>query len=280
MKSERRHELQHNELAEWMVNWGASVKPYANVLLGGVLAVVIVLAGWTMMTHKSSRDAARAWEDFYAALSARSFIELNNVVDHYPGTEPAQWAQVVLGDLRLAEGCDELFQSRAGASDELKKARKHYEDVLTESKIPAIRQRATFGLARTWESEAALNKNDALTKAIEQYKKLIELEGPYSAVAQARIAALEKPAARKFYDKFAKYDPKPAFREDTTPPLQFDNLDNLKMPAPGESLLPKLDVSSRAGESSETPDEEAKQPPAEPSLPGMPKDAKSDDAKQ
>ncbi|MBN2216544.1 MAG: tetratricopeptide repeat protein [Pirellulales bacterium] len=236
MKSERRHELQHNELADWMVNFGTAVKPYANLILGAVLVLAIIGVGWTFMARRSHEESARAWEEFYSALANSSRVELYNVVEHYPGTEPAQWAQVVVGDLHLSEGCQELFTSRAGANEELNKARQAYDDALAATSLPAIRQRANFGLARAWEAQGKLDK------AAEYYKKLTGAEGPYTLIAEARIKSLDKPSIKKFYDEFGKFDPKPAYQPGPTGPLQLDNLDNfgnLDLPGPDESLLPQ-----------------------------------------
>ena len=40
MKSERRHELEQNALADWMTDLIETLKPYANYILAGTLAVV------------------------------------------------------------------------------------------------------------------------------------------------------------------------------------------------------------------------------------------------
>ena len=277
MKSERRHELQHNELADWMVKWGEVIKPYANVILGGILLIAIIAVGWTVMAKKSHANATHAWEDFYVALSNGSFAELDNVAEHYPGSDAAYWAKVVVGDLRLAEGCNELFTSRAGANQELNKAIDHYDAVLEKCSNEAIRQRATFGLARAHEAQGSLDK------AIDNYKKLLKPENAYTATAETRITALEKPSTKQFYDRFAKFDPKPAFRNDLPGPLPLDNLDNLKLPGPDESMFPQYDPVLPKTEPSTGTDDTTTTEPAAPSTeeptanePAAPTNAKDD----
>jgi len=259
MKSERRHELQHNELADWMVTLGTTLKPYANLLLGAVLVLAIVGVGWTFVARQSSKEAARAWEDFYAAMANGSFAELNNIAEDYPEAEAAQWARVTLGDLRLREGCSALFTSRAEANEELDKARKSYEAALAATSNPAIRQQANFGLARAWEAQGKLDR------ATEFYDKLAKIDGPYAAVAQARIKALASPAIRSFYDEFAEFDPKPAYQPGPLGSLGLDNLGNLELPGPGESLFPNQGSAGVPAEPSEESSPATEPQPAVPS---------------
>jgi hypothetical protein len=251
MKGQRRHELEQNELADWMANLIEAVKPYSNLIFGGVLILVILGIGITFWAHRSRAQTARAWEDFQSALSKRDPAELDDVAKHYPGTDAAHWARVVLGDYRLREGCNELFKSRAGAKEELRKATNLYDSVLDETSNGRIRERATFGLARAWESQGDLKK------ALGLYKDLVRQwpEGPYAMIAQQRATALESPAIKQFYDKFAQFDPKPAFGDEPTQSLR---LDDWKLPSPGESLLPKYDSFNPLGKP-------AKEPPSEPS---------------
>ena len=262
MKSERRHELQHNELADQLNKIGAALKPYANILLGGALLIVIIAIGWALMSRSSAANTARSWDDYNLALGNQSFAELENVVEHYAGTQAADWAQVCDADLRLTEGCSELYTSKAGANEDLNKAIDQYEAVLAKSVPPLIRQKATFGMARALEAQGSVDK------AIGYYKKLVDTKGLYAEIAQARVDDLSKKSTKAFYDDFAKFDPKPAYRDDAQGPLQFDNLDNITMPSPGDSLLPNLDPmsgnnTSTMGSDLNTPSQPTTETPAE-----------------
>ena len=44
MKSERRHELQHNELAEWLIKSGDSLQQHQNAILSAVVVAAAVLS--------------------------------------------------------------------------------------------------------------------------------------------------------------------------------------------------------------------------------------------
>jgi len=253
MKGQRRHELQQNELADWMANLIAAAKPYANLIFGGVLLLGILGIGLTLWVQRSNAQAARAWEDFQSALSNLSFVEMNNVVEHYPGSDAAHWAQVVLGDFHLREGCDELFTTRAGARQELRKAIEHYDNVLAGTSDGRIRERATFGLARAWESQGDLKK------ALEFYEEVVRQwpDEPYAIIAREQTAALETPAVKRFYDRFAQFDPRPEFGEEPTQPLR---LDDWELPALGEPVLPGYDSFNPLGKPSKESSEEPTKP--------------------
>lgn len=256
MKGERRHELEHNALLNWLMDVGKTLQPYANLLVGAALAVAIVAIGWTLWSQRSGATSGQAWEDFQSALGRGSFVELENVAENYPGSPIAHLAMVVLGDLRLAEGCDELFRSRAAANEELRKAIDAYKTALDESADPVIDQRAAFGLARAYEAQGELDK------AIIEYKKLTDSDGPYKEVARERVAALDDPDVRAFSDKFAQFDPKPAYSEPTVPPLDLDKL----TPPPGDMPFPGLGSVSGEGKAATGEGAKATTPPIE--LPG------------
>ena len=47
MKSERRHELQHNALVDWMTQTGKTLKPYQNIILSAVVIGLVTFAAYT-----------------------------------------------------------------------------------------------------------------------------------------------------------------------------------------------------------------------------------------
>ncbi len=149
--------------------------------------------------------------------------------------------RAIKADIRLSVGCQDQFTTRESAKKELGKAIDGYDAALSEATNTAIRERATFGLARAWEAQGDLDK------ATTFYKKLVEQwpDGPYTAIATDRIAALANPAVREFYDEFAKFDPSPLPTEDVTKPLEFGDRD---MPKLGEGPLGSFGPGSPMGE--------------------------------
>ena len=56
MKSERRHELQHNELAEWLFKAGEQLKPYQNLILAAVVVLVVRCGGLFVVVSHGRHD--------------------------------------------------------------------------------------------------------------------------------------------------------------------------------------------------------------------------------
>lgn len=174
MKSERRHELQKNQLADWLAGVIEKIKPYQNAILGVVILAVAVAAGLSWWTQRSAGKEAEAWDQVFAVM-ARGRMEpgeFEDIVDKYPGTDVAHWAATMAGDLRLAMGCNALFENKAAANQELRGAGEqdgavdHYLKVLEESDNPMLRERATFGLAapeRRWVNWT--RRNSATSKS-------------------------------------------------------------------------------------------------------------------
>jgi hypothetical protein len=242
MKSERRHELQHNELAEWLAKTTLAVRPYQNMIVAAVLLVVAVVVGYTLWSRMAAGETANAWNAVSMALDTGEVPSLAKVVEDYPNTSAAHMAGVVLADNYLASGCNRLFSNKATALDELNKAIRLYEAVRADSRLPSLIERATFGLARAKESKGDA---ESIAQAEQLYAEVVANwpEGAYTAAAGERLADLKRPATKELYDAFAKFDPKPAFSAPADKP-EFD-----------ESSLPKEEMPPAAGK---TPKSETK----------------------
>ncbi len=240
MKGQRRHELEQNVLADWLAGIVGSIKPYANAILGALLLLVAAMLVYTWWVRQSATQTAEAWDTFYKAMASGNPVEFGKVIEQYPGSHVAHWAAVVAGDVYLAQGCNRLFSSKATANQDLRKAVDDYLLVLDESRESMLRERASFGLARAQEAQGDLSK------AITGYQDVGRHwpKGAYAAAAQRRLEDLKKPKTKAFYDKFAKYDPKPAFSDEPgTPGKQpaFD-LDSLPKDAPAVTPSDFMDL--------------------------------------
>jgi hypothetical protein len=122
MKSERRHELQHNELADWLIKAGEAVKPHRNVVLVLVAAVVVAVVGYWLWARQAAATVTQAWDETSGIIDSGNVPKLTKVVEDYPHTNAAHMAQLVLGDYYLAEGCNRLFINKATAQTDLNKA--------------------------------------------------------------------------------------------------------------------------------------------------------------
>lgn len=272
MKGQRRHELEKNELADWLAKVFGDIGPYQNAILGAVLLLLLGGVGylwWAGQSAGKQADASDAlqralWELFQGNPSTTDAEQIDHfeaVVENYPDTGAAPWARVVAGDLHLNMGCNSLFINKGVAQQELREAVDHYRAVLAaEDGNSALRQRATFGLARALESQGDLQK------ATERYEELAQRwpDGAYAATAASRLEDLKRPATRLLYDRFAKFDPKPVPASDgPSEPPAFD-LDGLRDDEP--LFEPKMPTLQETG----VEDNKKQEPPETPTIPSEP----------
>jgi len=269
MKSERRHELEKNELADWLGGVIRQIQPYQNVLLGTLAFALIVILIYAWSARYSAARTAEGWTEFSEALApGAGGAHFEDIIDEYPNSEVGHWAAVVAGDSYLSSGCSQLLVNKADAVRDLKRAVDHYMNVLENSREPMIRERATYGLARARESMAT--DEEDLAEAAEEYEKLVKNwpDGAFAEKARRRLERINSGAAPEVYEMLAAYDPRPAFTDEPGTPGQrpaFD-IDTLSDDAPMEmpsvdldgpsSVVPSLDFEPDDGEES-APDEDS-----------------------
>jgi tetratricopeptide (TPR) repeat protein len=207
MKAERRHELEHNELDDLLVNAGRFLRDNGVVL--GILLAVIVLAVLTynlLIVGRPMTAPAGAWNDYFYALSdADAERELEKfVADEKGSTEPAVvWAKLSMADLELAKAAQQLFEDRKAAEESLDAAEKHYKAVEAAARTPYLLDRARVGLAEVYESQ---NKPDEALK----YYELVLKSSPDSALAKVAARGQQRLSVegnREFLDWFAQQEP-------------------------------------------------------------------------
>ena len=210
MKSERRHELQHNLLADWLAKSAERIKPYQNIILATVLLVVVAVAGYVLWSKESAARTTQAWDELSTAMQSRDPAKLANVIADHPDTTVADMAAAVSADDHLAEGCRQLFVNKATAQRDLTKAIELFDAVRQHSRESMLLERATFGLARAKEA-----KGDAtdIDEAMQLYEEVANRsgEGRYAAAATQRSRRPQAAGHQGMYDRFAHFDPKPAF---------------------------------------------------------------------
>jgi len=240
MKSERRHQLEKNELADWIAAKLQEVKPYQNAILGVVLLVAVVLIGYSIYARQAGAAKAAGWDRFHGAFGKANLnpADFEDIAEAYPGTLLAHWANVIAGDLRLAFGCDQLFINKANGNQELRMAIDHYKQVLERSRQPMLRERATFGLARSQESLVQLDEAEKLyAEVTEKWPK-----GAYAPMAQQRLDDLRQSATGEIYDRFAKFDPKPQYEDAPGTPGERPAFDLGTLPDDGPVFTPELNL--------------------------------------
>ncbi|MCR4413986.1 MAG: hypothetical protein NUV77_16340, partial [Thermoguttaceae bacterium] len=122
MKSEERHRLEQNALADWLGQVIVSIKPYWSTILVVAVALALVLAVTSWWRRSSAQGNEAAWEKFYTALrnatNSGDPRPLKQLADSQTGTAVGHWAAVAAADIHLVRGSREVFTQRSEAIDE------------------------------------------------------------------------------------------------------------------------------------------------------------------
>ena len=220
MKSERRHELQHNDLADWLVNAYESIAPYKNAILGVTILLIVAGVSAAFWRSHATAQAAEGWNAVeipqavvqIPAAGMTPVYQVPQYVDMmekaggtYAGTSAGEWAQLMSADAYLFFGEDQIISQREAGTQIIKNAGERYQKALGVATTSMARERAMFGIARATETLGDVNK------AIEAYENLNKEfpKGTYKAVADQRLLRLRTPDAVEFYKALAEYTPKP-----------------------------------------------------------------------
>ena len=72
MKTERRHELQTNVLADWLGHRTEAIRPYFIYIVMGGVALLVVAIVVTIASNWQLARSSEGWADYFAAASASS----------------------------------------------------------------------------------------------------------------------------------------------------------------------------------------------------------------
>ena len=260
MKTERRHELETNELSDWLTKFLNDIKPYSKLItaVAVLLAVGIFLFSFGAAQRRKSRGLA--WADLFAIQvnAANTFDpqakldyvdRLVDLADREKGSPVGAWALQYAGDISLALGSEMMWQDRAEAVQRFQAAVGNYESALTRANHDVLRQRALMGLAQANE---ALNDFSA---AESNYQTIIE-RWPDTSVATSageRIALLKQASTQEFYDWFLKQQPPKPQQPAASPGVGPSGNDPFSVTPPRKSLFAPADNRADRTEGTETP---------------------------
>jgi predicted negative regulator of RcsB-dependent stress response len=205
MKAAKRHELEKNELADWIGNHVEGAAEYFWPVVGGVVIAFAAAVGIAWYINAQDSAAAAAWDQYYQAFAEtdrESFLK--KVADDYPRSEAALWARQSLADINLAKGAALMFSDRPEATNRLREAETNYKEVLEKTRDPFLLARARYGMGRLQETQCQPEE------AIKYYEKVVasEKDSPLGQAAARDIERLKKPEMVAFLDWFAKQEPK------------------------------------------------------------------------
>jgi hypothetical protein len=248
MKTQRRHELATNELADRLGKVIERAKPYTTSIVGTVLACAVLAGGYLVYRGRSASKVEEGWSNYFAALDEGKPDALRNVADEFATTPAGHWSRLSLADAMLAKGVQQLFDDRDAAEESLKDAVAGYSEVIKRAPPDSLlAERATYGLGEAFESLGELSK------AREQYTAVQERwkQGAFNGQAQQRLADLDRDSTREFYDWFATQHPRPKETSgpDKKPSFGADGFDLDKLPFDSQSTGEKKTKSAPANDS-------------------------------
>lgn len=219
MKTERRHELQKNELADWMTQYVEILQNYWQVILAGVIgvmALVWLIAYLATPGPKNSKE----WRDYLTELAKPATddeegTELAAFGRKNHATTPGLWALQLSADRDLAQGLQQQFVDRTKSKDAFTKAAETYVQVVQDTKDPFLLARANFGAAQAYEGSGEL------AKAIDYYNAAAKHDGERTIGRESkkRLAYLEKKETAEWFDWFFKHKLEPIAPRPTRTPL-------------------------------------------------------------
>lgn len=225
------HEAEKTELEKWLTSAGKKLKPYANQILLGAIALTVVVVTVLFITSSSQSGSAEQWEQFVSYSTPEDYATL---AEDNSDSSVGSWALLQAGKGFLREGMSNALSNREVSDTRLNEAVEAFEKLLKNGSAPAkAREEALFGLGTAREVLAGGDP----APAIEAYQKLLKEfpESIHKAWVEQRIQALEKEPTKEFYAWFREQNPKPSDRK-----LPSDLLPDLPEP-PETSDLDLLD---------------------------------------
>jgi Tetratricopeptide repeat-like domain len=197
MKSEHRHQLETNVMAERLGDWIDKLRPYATSVAGILLFVFIAMFAWSYLTGSSSAWQNQAWDAYNDAVASPTMPNLGLLresAEAHPGTKMQQLADITWADGQVWLATRDFLYNKAGVTEALNRATTAYQSILQSSDDLRLQNRARLGLARVYEMQ---NQPD---KAIEEYNKVT---GGFADFAKERAKHLGEKKTQEVVDWLA-----------------------------------------------------------------------------
>jgi hypothetical protein len=186
MKSERRHDLETNELAIQMQDFLDRVKPYASQIALVIVGLVALAYIGRIWTNASSATESSAWDE-YTLASYSSDPELRSMKllaenEEFAGTGVPEWAYLAWADRQVLLASQTYLTDRNATTKRLEDAQGVFSSLADDSNSQQIQDRARYGLAQVLEM---LGKVDEARSAYGRVR------GDLTPLAEARAEQLE-----------------------------------------------------------------------------------------
>lgn len=210
MKSERRHELQTNDFADWLghqLEQHRSHLKTAGIALAALLVVGIV---YTVVSQRQASANGASWAAYFQAFWMRDADDVATALDKVAKSRESElaglWARLTEADIDLENGVRQLYRDRDEALRALERAEENFAAVEKKAvAYPAVLLKARYGLAQALESQGKVEK------AREMYDSVAKSDptGSIGKAADRRRKLLMGDQVAEFYDWFQRQTPQP-----------------------------------------------------------------------
>ncbi len=252
MDAKHRHELQENELADWLGSTIEHTKPYLPAIIAAVVALVVGVVAWGAYSGSRTQSNAEAWRLYSDAMvgGMPTPALLEQAADEATGTAVADWAALTLADSELWQASETFFTDSERAKQSIERAEPLYKNLVGASD-PWVSGRAKFGLARA--AEIAGDTEGAI-------KLYGRVTGALAPLAKQRAEQLAKPKTEEAIAWLAESQVAlPGVGGASEAPASSGgplSPDDVLLPAP-EGGLPSLDEMLKKAEQAAAEDEPA-----------------------
>ena len=217
MNTERRHELQQNELAAYLNKANAYIEPYSKQILAAVLVAFAIGIGFAFYSSEQEAGNSSATFELIQQTNVANVDPeaLDQVSSAYPGTAAGELAKLYEGLAFVEQGTRDVYEQRELATESLNQGINVLTAVAAKSDEKLMKSRAHFGVALANES---LGELDAAVEAYQQVVAIAESEAMVES-AEARIAILKRSSSIAFANWFKAQDFSPAQSPNVDPSL-------------------------------------------------------------
>ncbi|MCC9609033.1 hypothetical protein LOC68_07265 [Blastopirellula sp. JC732] len=246
MKSERRHELQKNDLEQALEKGMEQMGPQAKIVAGVIIAIVVATITVTWLQYQNKVARASGWGELFTASAlmgqqdAKMTPALEAVSSAYQGRPSGAWAELFLGYDLYRQGLEKYFSQPDDAKLDLERSIKAFDNAQKAADVPELKQRAMWGIG---QSSEVLATKESIQTAITTYEKLSTQfpESPFGKWAGERLTLLKSKDTEEFYTWYHDQD----FAPKASPTSGILNQD---LPSDPNLTLPSRDALTRPGD--------------------------------
>jgi tetratricopeptide (TPR) repeat protein len=177
MDREHRHDLEQNDLEQFLANFGEWRKKYGATTLLWIMVIVLAVVGWNLYGNITQSSHDNAWNDLAGTTSPEGF---QRVAEDHGDETVTVLASLWGGDAALTSALAPSNGEAAPDADAmLAQAEAMYQQILNQTGEPVYRISAILGLAAVAETRGDFEQ------AAQRYDQAIALAEPtYTALAQ------------------------------------------------------------------------------------------------